>query len=235
MKRPFACAVLVCIAVTGCVGGPTTPTPTAESTRSPTLSDTPTPTSSDGSETSVSTLTTGESDGSATATTRPENVSVEYLVRVDSLPDHVANVTIEFGGVYFSEVPRDIDSCAGTTPPMDNQYDPTPTPLPTPAGACWGTDAPTVTLTPEDGTRSLGRYEAPGRFDGGDMLVVRDVVVRFDNETVAKRVYDTDFLVARREPTTETFGLAVSISYNPSVSEAGWVYSVDASAFDPSE
>jgi len=244
MRVGLAFALLGCLAVAGCVGGPATPTPavvadtpsetpaaspTASPSSTPDTTRTPTPTGPTGTQSAIETA-------SATATVPRGNASVEYVIRMDSLPDHVANVTIEFGGVYFSERSDDIDSCAGVQPPMDNRYDPTPTPLPTPAGACWDAgSASAVTFVSGDGERSLGTFEAPGRFDGGDMLVVRDVVVRLENGTAAKKVYDTDFNVARTEPATETVGLAVSISYDPDSTDRPWDYTVETSLFDPAD
>ncbi|MFC7142611.1 hypothetical protein ACFQMA_22605 [Halosimplex aquaticum] len=249
MARQALFGILLCLVVAGCIGGPGPSTP-ASGTETPAGGVTPTAETGDGAGSGVDTPTptpgsetshrstpaeSTTSDGRSGTPTAAGNVSVEYLVRVDSLPDHVANVTIEFGSAYFSEVPDDLRSCSGVEPLMDNRYDPTPTPLPTPAASCWEADAPSVTLAPGDGTRSLGRFTASERYSGGHMLVVRDVVVTLENGTAATQIYDTDFrAVYRTEPAAGRHGVGFTVDYDPTPGERR-DYVIDVDWFEPTD
>lgn len=229
MNRALA-AVLCCLAVCGCLGAPSA-TPTATGVPADTPALTPTPTAA--SNVTATPTASAVPSGSDAPTTTGGNVSVAYVVRLDSVPAHVANVTVEFEGVYFAEQSDDLIGCAGVSPLMDNRYDPTPTPLPTPAGACQEFPAPTVELNDTGVTHSLGTFEASGRFDGGHMLVVGDVRVVLANGTEPTQVYDTDFRASHRESRPEgTVGVGFTITYDPRPGEAR-DYVVGVDHFDP--
>lgn len=213
MDRLAIAVLLCCVAVTGCIGspGPGAGTPTPD----PGTSETPT------EPTTGVTPTTGES------------VSVEYVVRAGSIAETVAHVHVDFA-VYVAERPGDVYACTDDAPLYDNQYDPTPTPLPTPAGQCERFDVPEVDLASLDGERSLGEFDVDATYSG-HTLVVHDVTVVLENGTTASSVYDTDFrAVTEEEPPSGTYGVEIGVTdYSESDEDRSWRFGVLVDQFDP--
>lgn len=180
--------------------------------------------------------TTGEpTEATPTVTAEPENVSVEYRLRAGAIADTVAHVYVVFA-VYFAEHPEDVYACTDDAPLMDNQYDATATPLPTPAGQCERFDGPRVDLTTVNGTRSLGRFNASGAAAGAHTLVVHDVTVVLENGTTANDVYDTDFrAVTERSAPSGTYGVVIGVTDHRGSDQVRWRFGVDLDQFDPDE
>lgn len=200
-------ALLGCVVLAGCLGGPGAG---------------PTP--------------GGPTEATPTVTAEPEDVSVEYRLRAGSIADTVAHVYVDFA-VYFAEHPEDVYACTDDAPLMDNQFDPTPTPLPTPAGQCERFDVPRVDLATVNGTRSLGRFDASGTYAGAHTLVVHDVTVVLENGTTADAVYDTDFrAITERSTPSGTHGVVIGVTdYRDSDRDRRWRFGVDVDRFDPDE
>lgn len=200
-------ALLGCVVLAGCLGGPG-----ADSTHSE------------------------PNDATPTVTAEPEDVSVEYRLRVGDIADTVAHVYVDFA-VYFAEHPDDVYACTDAAPLMDNQFDPTPTPLPTPAGECERFDVPRVDLAALNDTRTLGPFTASGTYAGGHSLVVHDVTVVLENGTTAEDVYDTDFRAITEEvPPSGADGVEISVTdYQDSDENLRWRFGVDADRFDPDQ
>lgn len=209
----FALVVLVgCLALAGCLGSPgfDSPTPAGDT---PTSSETP-----------------------HRSTPEAGNASVEYVVRSGRIASSVAHVYVDFG-VYFAERPDDIYACTDGAPLLDNQYDPTPTPLATPAGDCHAFSVPRLDLAAINETRSLGRFTADATDTGAHTLVVHDVTVVLENGTTASKVYDTDFrAVTKRESPAGTHGVEIGVvDGNRSDVPKSLQYLVAVERFDPGD
>jgi hypothetical protein len=171
---------------------------------------------------------------SVTATPRPGQVSVEYVLRAGQIPDDVAHVNVDLA-VYLAERPDDIESCTAGAPLSDNRYDPTPTPLPTPAGQCTSFTVDEVDVAALDSPRLLGPFEASATYSGGHTLVVHDVTVVLDDGTTVSDVYDTDFrAVTERATPAGTYGVEIGVS-DVGESDHSWRYEVGVVRFDPTE
>lgn len=170
--------------------------------------------------------TTG--NGTGTATAGSPGVSVAYVVRAGSIPDHVAHLYVDFA-VYFAARDDDVYPCTDDAPLMDNRYDPSPTPLPVPEGECERFDAPRVDVAALDGLRTLGPFEASGTFDGGHTLVAHDVTLVLDDGTTATEVYDTDFrAVTERTAPAGTHGVEIGVTDYEGVDDAPrWRFGID--------
>lgn len=219
MKRLAVVGILLwSLAVAGCLGGP----------RIGTETEAPTPTEPGEAPTESATPTTPRTDGG--------NDSVEYVVRPGSIADGIAHLYVDFA-VYLSEHSEDIHPCTDDAPLQDNKYDPTPTPLPMPAGQCERFDVPEIDFATLDGTRSLGRFDASATYSGAHTLVVHDVTVVLENGTTASDVYDTDFR-AVTEPATPSgaYGVEIGVTdYEGSDTSLRWRFGVDVERFDPTE
>lgn len=205
----LALALLGCVALAGCLGGPGAgPAPGEPTDATPT----------------------------ATGTAPPEDVSVEYRLRAGAIADAVAHVYVDFA-VYLAERPEDVYACTEDAPLMDNRYDPTPTPLPTPAGRCERFDVPRVDLAAMNGTRSIGPFDASGTYVGGHTLVVHDVTVVLENGSTAEDVYDTDFrTVTEQARPSRTYGVEIGVTdHRGSEQDLRWRFGVEADRFDPDE
>lgn len=177
MQRVALHALLGLLLVTaGCLGSPTgtespdTPSPTPTAT-----ADTTDATARDGGPT---TATTGTGGGTTSPPTG-EPVSVAYTVGGGEFPDEVDSVTVTMRVVFTA---HDDGRCWRDT--FYGPYKPTITPLKVPDdGDCYRTEPVTMDLTDIDGTRSLGRVEAPPSYDGGHALVVTNVTATYENGT----------------------------------------------------
>lgn len=208
MSRLLLAGVIAAVAAAGCVGVPGAGGPG-------TATGTPTP--------------------SATTASTGEPVSVEYVVRKGSIADGVAHVYVDFA-VYFASTPDDVYPCTDEAPLYDNQYDPTPTPVRTPAGLCKRFDVQRVDIAALDGPRSLGEFTADGTYDGGHTLVVHDVTVELENGTTVDDVYDTDFrAVTERTAPSGSYGVTFTVTDHADDESLRWRYGVDAEPFDPDD
>jgi hypothetical protein len=200
-------AILGCVVLAGCLGGPgADPAPGEPSDVTP----------------------------SATGTVTPEDVSVEYRLRAGAIAEAVAHVYVDFA-VYLAERPEDVYACTDDAPLMDNRYDATPTPLPTPAGQCERFDVPRVDLAAMNGSRTLGPFEASGTYAGGHTLVVHDVTVVLENGSTAEDVYDTDFrAVTEQTRPSGPYGVEIGVTdHRDSDQDLRWRFGVDVERFDP--
>jgi hypothetical protein len=156
-------------------------------------------------------------------------VTVEYVLRAGSVPAEFQSVTVEFE-VVFAEQSSDLDECIGTL--LGSRYEPTPTALPSPVGGCHSEPVSSVDLAALNGTRTLGSFTAPGRFDGAYALVVRDVVPVYGNGTAPTAVHDTDFLAhARQGRGPGRYGVEIGIA--KAAADRPWTYAVVRRNFDP--
>ena len=164
---------------------------------------------------------------------RPSGVSVEYVVRPGSIPDDVAHLYVDFAA-YLAERSDDVYSCTPGAPLMDNEYDPTPTPLPEPEGACEGFDAGRVDVAALDGPRRLGPFEADGRFTGGHTLVAPDPTLVIADGTTATDVYDTDFrAITERTAPSGAYGVEIGVTDYAGTDESPrWRYGIDVERFE---
>lgn len=203
--------VVVLVVVAGCLGAPGAGTPAS------------------GSETPTASPTQA-------TPTEGETVSVEYVVRRSSMADSIAHVYVDFA-VYFVQHPEDIHACTNGAPLFDNEYDPTPTPLPTPAGQCKRFEVSRVDVAALDGPQSLGEFTANRTYSGGHTLVVHDVTVVLENGTTASNVYDTDFrAVTERTPPSGTHGIEFTVTdYEDSSKSLRWRFGVESERFDPTD
>lgn len=195
MRRRPLCALLGCLLVAGCLGvsgvGSPTATP-AEPTATPT-----------GTATATPTATPPE-------TPRPTRAVASYAVHPGPVAEGVAHVYVAFA-LYLAERPEDVHACTDDAPLMDNRYDPTPTPLPTPAGECRRVDAERVDLAALEGPRTLVRVETAGE-TAAHSLVVHDVTVVLENGTTARRVHDTDFrAMTERQPPNGSYAVELGV------------------------
>ena len=189
------------------------------------------PTAGDGGAASPTGTAGGSGDETATPTPTPEpaDLTVEYVIRPGAVPSEFQSVTVEFE-VVFAEQASDLDRCIGTL--LGSKYEPTPTALPTPTGACQSQSGLSVDLTGIDGTETLGPFTVDGRFDGAYALVVRDVVPVFADGTAPTAVYDTDFRAhTQRGRGSGRYGVEIGIT------DAGggvpWDYAVYERSVDP--
>jgi len=221
--------VALCVCLAGCAALPGLSTETSGSS-------TPTGTGAAGTgQTTATTGTgatapaTGTGTGVETPTPRPENLTIEYVLRAGSVPAEFQSVTVEFE-VVFAERSSDLDECVGTL--LGSRYEPTPTALPSPVGGCHSEVVPSIDLAAVNGTRTLGSFTAPGRFDGAYALVVRDVVPVYGNGTAPTAVYDTDFFAhARQGRGPGRYGVEIGIAV--AVADRPWTYAVVRRNFDP--
>lgn len=238
MRRLVLIILLGSVAVVGCLGSPrtgtvTSPPDVARPGETPTASPSPTlDPETDPATLPGETPTIGETATQVPETTERGNVSVDYVVRADSIADNVAHVYVDFS-VYFAEYAEDIYACTEGAPLFENKYDPTPTPIATPAGHCAEFDAPRVDITTLNGTQSLGRFNASARYSGGHTLVVNDVTVVLENGTTASDVYDTDFRAITEQTTPSgIYGIEFSVTdYKDSDRDVLWRYGIDAERF----
>jgi len=183
------------------------------------------PTAGDGGAGASQTGTAGGAGGGTAAptpTAEPEDLTVEYAVRPGAIASAFQSVTVEFE-VVFAERASDLDRCIGTL--LGSKYEPTPTALPTPTGACQSQSGLSVDLTGIDGTETLGPFTVDGRFDGAYALVVRDVVPVFADGTAPTAVYDTDFLAhAQRGRGSGRYGVEIGIT--DAGGDVPWDYAV---------
>lgn len=210
MTRPVF-VLLGCLVLAGCLGPPGT-VPATGSANGPAT----------------------PSTMSAASTTDHGTLSFGYVVRPGSVPDAVSHVYVDFA-VYLAERPDDIYACTDGAPLLDNQHDPTPTPLRTPAGQCERFDLPRVDLATLDGPRTLGRFTANASAAGAHTLVVHDVTVVLENGTAAPNVYDTDFrAVTEAAAPSGTYGVEINVTdYEGSNRDVPWRFGVDVRRFDP--
>lgn len=202
-------ALLGCVVLAGCLGGPgADPAPGEPPDATP----------------------------SATGTATPEEVSVEYRLRAGAIADVVTHVYLDLA-VYFAEHPEDVYACTDDAPLMDNRYDATATPLPTPGGQCERFDVPRVDLVAMNGSRTLGPFEASGTYAGGHTLVVHDVTVVLENGSTAEDVYDTDFrAVTEQARPSGPYGVEIGVTdYRDSDQDVRWRFGVEVERFDPEE
>jgi|GEM_PF-1727343 len=168
--------------------------------------------------------------GSPTSTPQPGNLTVEYVVRSGSVPSELGSVTVEFE-VVFAERAGDLQECIGTL--LGSRYEPTATPLPTPAGGCHSESGLSVDLAALDGTQTLGPFTVDGRFDGAHALVVRDVVPAYGNGTAPTAIHDTDFrahVESGRSP--GRFGVEIGVAIAAGA-DTPWKYAVVDRDFVP--
>lgn len=175
---------------------------------------------------------TPDSRPGTTATGEP--AVVEYVVRAGPLPDTVRHVYVEFA-VYFAERPDDLVPCTDGAPLMDNRYDPTPTPVRTPAGQCASADLGRVDLVALESPRSLGELAVNGSVDGGHTLVVHDVTIVLQNGSTATAVHDTDFrAILDESPPAGTYGVEIGVTdFNSTDESRPWRFGVNVERFDP--
>lgn len=175
------------------------------------------------------------STASAVSPTESGTLSFDYVVRIASLPDAVSHVYVDFS-VYLAERPGDIQACTDGAPLLDNQYDPSPTPLPTPAGQCEQFDVSRVDLSTLDGQQTLGRFTADASAAGAHTLVVHDVSVVLENGTPVSSVYDTDFRAVTEESAPSgTYGVEINVTdYEGSDRDLPWRFGIDVHRFEPS-
>ncbi|WP_255198177.1 hypothetical protein [Halorarius litoreus] len=181
----------------------------------------------------VSRPSSDEQSSTVTPSPGADGVSVAYVVRPGSIPDDVAQLSVDFA-VYLAERSEDVYACTTGAPLMDNKYDPTPTPLPEPEGACERFDAPRVDVATLDGSRTLGPFEAGERFTGGHTLVAHDVTLVLDDGTTATDVYDTDFrAVTERTTPSGTYGVEIGVTDYANEDESPrWRYGIDVQRFE---
>ncbi|MEF8884281.1 MAG: hypothetical protein V5A44_04055 [Haloarculaceae archaeon] len=224
---------LVCLAA-GCTAvpgispeSPTSPAPTATGNGTAvTTAVTTAPATGTGTATRAATT----APGTAGPTPTPADFAVEYLVTGGSFPDAFQSVTVEFE-VAFAQRADDLDYCIGGL--FSGKYEPTATPLPTPAGDCRSVSGITVNLTGLDGTRSLGPFVAPGRFDGAHALVATDFVAVYENGTRVTDIDDIDFVVHRQEGRDPGYyGVQIGVTGETAPGEP-WRYAVVQRSFDP--
>lgn len=198
-------AVVACLVLAGCLTGPGA---------------TPTPTGDPGEP------TVSPTDGGV--------VSFEYVVRPGSLPETVGHVSVDFA-VYVAEHADDIYPCTDGAPLMDNQYDPTPTPLRTPAGDCTRFDVPRVDLADVGDSHTLGPFTVAASRAKAHTLVVHDVTLILANGTTASAVYDTDFrALTERSPPAGTYGIRFDVRDNRGTDrDRRWRFSIEVTRVVP--
>lgn len=202
-------AFLGCVVLAGCLGGPGAgPAPGEPTDATPT----------------------------AGGTAILEEVSVEYRVRAGAIADPVAHVYVDFA-VYLAERPEDVYACTDDAPLMNNRYDATPTPLPTPAGQCERFEVPRIDLAAMNGSRTLGPFDASGTYAGGHTLVVHDVTVVLENGSTVEDVYDTDFrAVTEQARPSGTHGVEIGVTDHRDTEQTlRWRFAVGVERFDPDE
>ena len=223
------CVLAGCTAIPG-ISSDATPSPVSNGTAAPTATavTTGTTAAADGTATGTSPGTTAA--GTAAPTVTPADFTVEYVVAGGGLPDGVASLTVEFE-VVFAQRADDLDYCVGAL--FSSEYEPTATPLPSPIGACRSVSGLTVNLTALDGTRSLGPFVVPGRFDGAHALVVNDAVAVYDNGTRVTDIHDIDFVAHSQDGRDPGYyGVQIGVTDQTAPGEP-WQYAVVTRSFDP--
>lgn len=196
-----------CIVLAGCLGGPGTgPAPTEPTDGTPMASE---PSATD------------------------ERLAVSYVLRAGNMPETVAHVHLDLA-VYLAEHAEDVYACTDGAPLMDNEFDPSPTPLPTAAGRCERVDVERVDLARLNGTRTLGPFTASGTYSGGHSLVVHDVTVVLENGTTATSVYDTDFRAVTEQATPSgSMGVEIGVTDHRGSDDLRWRFAVTVDRSDP--
>jgi hypothetical protein len=222
------CVLAGCTAIPG-ISSEATPSPTSNGTAAPTA----TAATTAGTATAGGTATgTGPATtaGTAAPTATPADFAVEYVVAGGGLPDGVASLTVDFE-VVFAQRADDLDYCVGAL--FSSEYEPTATPLPSPVGECRSVTGLTVNLTALNGTRSLGPFVSPGRFDGAHALVVNDAVAVYDNGTRVTDIHDIDFIAHSQDGRDPGYyGVQIGVTDQTAPGEP-WQYAVVTRTFDP--
>ena len=122
-------------------------------------------------------VTPSQAESSPTATA--DGAPVEYVVRAGEIPDEFGSVTVTLQ-VYFVEDTDDLGPCYPDV--FSGPYEPTITPLPTPAGHCHSSEPLSVDLTEIDGEHSLGNVTAPSQASG-HAVIATDVEATHRNGT----------------------------------------------------
>jgi len=223
------CVLGGCTAIPG-ISSDTTPSAEPNGTEPPTATAAPSGGTATAGGTPTGTAAGTTTAGTAAPTATPADFAVQYVVAGGSLPDGVASLTVEFE-VVFAERADDIDYCVGAL--FSSEYEPTATPLPSPVGACRSVSGLSVNLTALDGTRSLGPFVAPGRFDGAHALVVNDAVAVYDNGTRVTDIHDIDFVAHTQDGRDPgVYGVQIGVTDQTAPGEP-WRYAVVTRSFDP--
>lgn len=179
---------------------------------------------------------TGPTDGTPMASepsATDERLAVSYVLRAGNIPETVAHVYLDLA-VYLAEHAEDVYACTDGAPLMDNEFDPSPTPLPTAAGRCERVDVERVDLARLNGTRTLGPFTASGTYSGGHSLVVHDVTVVLENGTTATSVYDTDFRAVTEQATPSgSMGVEIGVADHRGSDDLRWRFAVTVDRYDP--
>lgn len=134
-RQSLTLVLAASLLTTGCLAG----APATPDGESPTVSDTE-------SDRPPST------DGDGTATTPGDGRTVEYAVRAGEIPDEFRSVRVTLQVVFVTDT-DDFGPCYPEI--FTGPYEPTITPLPTPAGECYRSETVTVDLADLDGERSV--------------------------------------------------------------------------------
>lgn len=203
-------ALICCVVLAGCLGGPGAVTP-------PGTGDAPSPTAANPPPTG------GE-------------VAVEYVIRAGAIPASVRHVYVDLA-VYLAERPDDVYPCTSDAPLLNNRYDPTPTPLRTPAGRCAAFDLSRIDLAGPNGSRTVERVAVNRRIAGAHTLVVHDVTIVLENGSTASRVHDTDFrALTERSAPTGSYGVEISVmDYRGTDRDLSWRFGIEATRYDPAD
>jgi len=168
MRRgTFTLVVVLSLILAGCAG------------LAPEASPTDTPESTATAEPTTTTATTEPT------TATPAPVGVEYVVRAGTIPDDLRSVNVTLQVVFVGRS-EDMGPCWRET--FTGPYEPTITPIAPPSGECRRSEPVTLDLTDLDDGRSLGRFTAPGRFDGGHALLVTNVTATYRNGTAVSGI-----------------------------------------------
>lgn len=210
MRRTATLIVLFAVVLAGCTAASQTPTDLSE------------PPSGQRSTASQAPPSTGADLHSKR--------SVEYVVRAGSIPETFSAVEITFQAV-FVEQPTDLGSCYPDV--FTGPYQPTLTPLPTPAGECTRSTPVTVDLADLAGPTSLGSATAPAS-TSGHALIATDVTVRRDNGSRVESVKNIGGaeLIRSPKPPDGRYGLEVEI--RSVAEERDYDYWLVWEQFDPS-
>ncbi|MFB6151314.1 MAG: hypothetical protein ABEJ40_05855 [Haloarculaceae archaeon] len=244
MNRHAVALVAGCLALSGCLGGlafGSTGSQDTPGSGSPTLTPapvdpapTPTPTQARTPEPAITPVTPTGDPGLKGPRTDRGALSVSYVVTGESFPSNVSHVYVDFVA-YVTEKSDDVGPCIGTHSLYSNRYDPTPTPLPTPAGRCEAFDAGRVDVANLAGATVLGPFEANATYSGAHALFVSDVTVVLDDGTEATDVYDTNFRAIEVSGRPDgMYGVSFSVTDLAGTNATvAWRYDVDAEPFEP--
>lgn len=199
--------LLGCLLVAGCLAGPGAAPASPDVTEAPTVS--------------------------SESQTEAPVLTFEYDIDRGTVADTVSHVYVEFG-VYTAERASDVIPCTDGAPLMDNRYDPTPTPVRTPAGNCTSFDAQRIDLTTLNGSRTLGPFRVPANRANAHTLVVHDVTLVLENGSTASAVYDTDFrAITETAPPSGTYGIEVNVTdYGGTDRDVPWRFGISLSRVD---